>query len=130
MMDVQRYQNKSPPKNSKWHLWITSGEWMHIIDLICIYGEIWHAADSFVEIVKFYSAQNVLQRMTDCNDQMRGKQPQCVLNSHCTFSYNRPVVHIYCKNKPFRLGLRLKTYSFLRQFHGFSCSDICSHQRT
>lgn len=46
-----------------------------IIDLICIYGEIWHAADSFVEIVKFCSSHNVQQRMTDCNDQMYDKQP-------------------------------------------------------
>lgn len=88
MMDGLHIKDiKVTPKeiHSKWHLCITKGEWLHIIDFICSSSEIWHAADSSAEIVKFYTTQNVLWRRTDCEDQIFARQPRCVLNSHCTY---------------------------------------------
>lgn len=72
---------------SKWHVCISKGEWLHIIDFICSESEIWHAADSSVEIVKFYTTQNLLWRMMDCEDQIFGERTQCVINPLCTFYF-------------------------------------------
>lgn len=75
---------KVTPKeiHSKWHLCISEGEWLHIIDFRCGSGEIWHAADSSAQIVKFYTPQNLRWRTTD-----NSKRTLCVLNSHSTFYF-------------------------------------------
>lgn len=90
MMDgLHIWDIKVTPKeiHSKWHLCITKGQWLHIIDFICSSSEIWHAADSSAEIVKFYTTQNVLWRMMDREGQIFGKRPRCALNSHRTFYF-------------------------------------------